>query len=34
MDMARTVYSRELKIAAMRALEAGEPGPQVARRLK
>ena len=34
MDLARTVYSRELKIAAMRALDAGETGGQVARRLQ
>jgi transposase-like protein len=34
MDLARTVYSRELKIAAMRALDAGETGGQVARRLE
>jgi transposase-like protein len=34
MDLARTVYSRDLKIAAMRALDAGETGGQVARRLQ
>jgi transposase-like protein len=34
MDLARTVYSRELKISAMRALDAGETGGQVARRLQ
>jgi len=34
MELARTVYSRELKIAAMRALDAGETGGQVARRLQ
>jgi transposase len=34
MDLARTVYSRELKIAAMHALDAGETGGQVARRLQ
>ena len=33
MDLARTVYSRELKIAALRALDAGETGGQVVRRL-
>jgi transposase len=34
MDLARTVYSRELKISAMRAMDAGETGGQVARRLQ
>ena len=34
MDLARITYSRELKIAAMRALDAGETGGQVARRLE
>jgi transposase len=34
MDLARTVYSRDLKIAAMRAMDAGESGGQVARRLQ
>jgi len=34
MDLARTVYSRELKITAMRAMDAGETGGQVARRLQ
>lgn len=34
MDVARIVYSRELKIAAMRAMDAGETGGQVARRLE
>lgn len=34
MDLARTVYSRDLKIAAMRAMDAGETGGQVARRLQ
>lgn len=33
MQLARTVYTRELKIAAMRALDAGETGAQVARRM-
>ena len=34
MDLARSVYSRELKVAAMRAMDAGESGGQVARRLQ
>jgi transposase len=32
MEMARLQYSRELKISAMRALDAGETGGQVARK--
>jgi len=34
MELARTVYSRDLKIAAMRAIDAGESRNQVARRLQ
>ena len=34
MELARTVYSRDLKIAAMRAMDGGETGNQVARRLQ
>jgi transposase len=34
MDLARSTYSRELKIAAMRAMDGGETGAQVARRLE
>lgn len=34
MDLARSTYSRELKIAAMRAMDAGESGVQVARRME
>ncbi len=34
MDLARTVYTRELKVAAMRAMDAGESGASVARRLQ
>lgn len=34
MDLARNVYSRELKIAAMRAMDGGETVGQVARRLQ
>jgi transposase len=34
MDLARIVYSRELKVSAMRAMDAGESGPEVARRLQ
>jgi len=34
MELARTVYSRDLKIAAMRAMDAGETRNQVARRLQ
>lgn len=34
MDLARIVYSRELKISAMRAMDAGETGGQVARRME
>jgi transposase-like protein len=34
MEMARIQYSRELKISAMRALEAGESGGQVARKFQ
>jgi transposase len=34
MELARTVYSREFKVAAMRALDAGETSSQVARRLQ
>ena len=32
MDLSRAVYSRDLKIAAMRALEAGASGGEVARK--
>ena len=32
MDLSRTVYSRELKIAAMRALDAGASGGEIARK--
>jgi transposase len=34
MDMARIQYSRELKISAMRALDAGETSGQVARKFQ
>ena len=34
MDLARTVHSRELKISAMHAMDAGEAGGQVARRMQ
>jgi transposase len=34
MELARSVYSRDLKIAAMRAMDGGETGNQVARRLQ
>lgn len=34
MEMARIQYSRELKISAMRALESGETGGQVARKFQ
>lgn len=34
MELARTVYSREFKVAAMRAMDAGENGGQVARWLR
>ena len=34
MDLARNVYSRELKIAAMRAMDGGQTVGQVARRLQ
>ena len=34
MDLARSTYSRELKISAMRAMDAGETGAQVARRME
>jgi len=34
MDLARTVYSRELKISAMRAMDAGESSALVARRMQ
>ena len=34
MDMARIQYSRELKISAMKALEAGETSGQVARKFE
>jgi transposase-like protein len=34
MDLIGSVYSRELKVSAMRALDAGETVPQVARRLQ
>jgi len=34
MDLARSVYSRELKISAMRALQGGESRTQLARRLQ
>jgi transposase-like protein len=34
MELARTVYSRDLKIAAMRAIDGVESGNQVARRLQ
>jgi transposase len=32
MDLTRSVYSRDLKIAAMRALDAGSPAGEIARR--
>lgn len=32
MDLARTSYSRDLKIAAMRAMDAGSTGAEIARR--
>ena len=32
MDLSRAVYSRELKIAAMRTLEAGATGGEIARK--
>jgi transposase-like protein len=32
MDLSRTVYSRDLKIAVMRALDAGSSGGEVARK--
>ena len=32
MDVSRTVYSRDLKIAAMRALDAGATGGEIARK--
>ena len=34
MDLARTVYSRDLKIAAMRALDAGSTNGEVARKFQ
>ena len=34
MELARTVYSRDLKLSAMRAMDAGETGGQVSRRLQ
>jgi transposase len=34
MDLARSVYSRELKVSVMRAMDAGESGGRVARRLQ
>lgn len=34
MDLARTVYTREMKVAAMRAMDAGESRASVARRLQ
>jgi len=34
MDLARSVYSRELKLSVMRAMDAGESGGRVARRLE
>lgn len=34
MDMARIQYSREVKISAMKALDAGETGGQVARKFQ
>jgi transposase-like protein len=34
MDLARSTYSREFKISAMRAMDAGERGAQVARRME
>jgi transposase-like protein len=34
MDLARSVYSRELKLSVMRAMDAGESGGRVARRLQ
>lgn len=34
MDLARTVYNRELKIATMRALDAGSTAGEVARRFQ
>jgi len=32
MDLSRAVYSRDLKIAAMRSLDAGAPGGEIARK--
>src|SRR3982074_689311 len=32
MDLSRTIYSRDLKIAAMRALDAGSTGSEIARK--
>jgi transposase-like protein len=34
MDLARSVYSRELKLSVMRAMDAGESGGRVARRFE
>jgi transposase-like protein len=34
MDLARSVYSRDFKISVMRAMDAGESGGKVARRLQ
>ena len=34
MDLARSVYSRELKVSVMPAMDAGESGGRVARRLQ
>lgn len=34
MDLARSAYSRDLKISVMRAMDAGESGGRVARRLQ
>jgi transposase-like protein len=34
MDLARSIYSRELKVSVMRAMDAGESGGRVARRLQ
>jgi hypothetical protein len=34
MDLARSRYSRDLKVSVMRAMDAGESGGRVARRLQ
>jgi transposase len=34
MDLARSIYGRELKVSVMRAMDAGESGGRVARRLQ